>query len=86
MEYGNTPNNDLNSQKTPPNDLNFQKTPVPTPRFKKKTEVVQEGRNSLEEKQNNNNKKMQNNYKYHFNPAQNLSQDSGLSPRYDVLL
>ena len=41
------------------------------------------------EKQNNNNEKMQQNtnYKYqHYNPpAQNLSQDSGLSPRYDVL-
>jgi len=67
--------------------LNFQKTPVPTPRFKRKTEVVKEETNSPEEKQNNNNKnkKMQNNFKYHFNPAQNLSQDSGLSPSpYDL--
>ena len=85
---GNTANhNDLN---------NFQKTPVPTPRFKRKTTEVATAKTFIDaktdaEKQSNNNEKMQQNtnYKYqqHYNPpAQNLSQDSGLSPRYDVLL
>ena len=84
---GNTANN---------NDLNnFQKTPVPTPRLKRKTTEVDtaktfiDAKTDAEKHQNNNNEKMQQNtnYKYqHYNPpAQNLSQDSGLSPRYDVL-
>ena len=85
---GNTANN---------NDLNnFQKTPVPTPRFKRKTTEVActaktfiDAKSDAEKQQNINNEKMQQNtnYKYqHYNPpAQNLSQDSGLSPRYDVL-
>ena len=86
QQEGNTANN---------NDLNnFQKTPVPTPRFKRKTtEVASTAKTDVAkinaEKQNNNNENMQQNtnYKYqHYNPpAQNLSQDSGLSPRYDVL-
>ena len=91
VEKGSTANN---------NDLNnFQKTPVPTPRFKRKTTEVATkktfiantdvAKTDAEKHQNNNNEKMQQNtnYKYqHYNPpAQNLSQDSGLSPRYDVL-
>ena len=93
QQEGNTANhNDLN---------NFQKTPVPTPRFKRKTTEVactaktfidaktDVAKFNAEKHQNNNNEKMQQNtnYKYqHYNPpAQNLSQDSGLSPRYDVL-
>ena len=77
VEQVNTANNDLNQTKaTPP-------PPVPTPRFKRKNSLTSEEKSKETGKGKPENSKMQNsNYKYHFNPAQNLSQDSGLSPRY----
>ena len=91
---GNTANhNDLNNfQKTPVPTPRFKRKTTEVACTAKtfidaKTDVAKT--DAEKQQNNNNNEKMQQNtnYKYqHYNPpAQNLSQDSGLSPRYDVL-